>query len=166
MGWDIWEMNGKGSVYYLIFLWQMIYVRKSYAQIFKNSVFKVVNKTVDSQFLSVFPGLLNTRDSGDVVNLMLYIKLAEFIPVLFLAVNKLFSVNGSHLSNMGKPAFERAVVVFPKSCFDSSASIMPCYNDVLYFEDFYCVLYDCQAINVRRWSLVGNVPMNKDLAWL
>ena len=110
----------------------MIYVRKSYAQIFKNSVFKVVNKTVDSQLFSVFPGLLNTRDSGDVVNLMLYIKLAEFIPVLFLAVNKLFSVNGSHLPNMGKPALKRAVIVFPESCFDSSASIMPCDNDVFY----------------------------------
>ena len=121
---------------------------------------------MDSELSSVFPRLLDARDSGNVVNLVLDGELRKFVPVLLLAVNQLFSVDGPDLANMRQPALERAVVVLPEGRFDAPAPIVPSDYDVLDLQDLNSVLNDSEAVNVRRWSLIGNVSVDEDFSWL
>ena len=49
---------------------------QSYAQIFQQSVFEVVDESVYSELSFLFPGLLDDRDPCDVVHLLFHVQFA------------------------------------------------------------------------------------------
>ena len=49
---------------------------QSYAQIFQQSIFEIVDKSVNSELSFFFPGLLDDRDPCDVVHLLFHVQFA------------------------------------------------------------------------------------------
>ena len=57
---------------------------QSNAQVLQETIFKTINKAMDSKLLLIFPSLLDDWNSSNVVNLLLHVKLTQKILVLFL----------------------------------------------------------------------------------
>ena len=78
----------------------MLDVCQCNSEVLQNSILQIVDQAMDSHLLSLFPCLLDTWHSGNVVNLVLDVELSEFVPVLLLAINELLSINGPNLSDV------------------------------------------------------------------
>ena len=59
---------------------------QSYAQIFQQSIFEVVDESVNSELPLFFPGLLDDGDPCDVVHLLLHIEFTQEVFVVFLGI--------------------------------------------------------------------------------
>jgi hypothetical protein len=116
--------------------------------------------------LALFPCLLDDWYSGYVINLVFHIELHQQILILLLSALKLFSITSPYIPNMRKPRFQRAMIVLPEGCPDSSASIVASHNYVFYFKYLHWILNHSQGIYVGRRSQVSNVSVNEKLTRL
>jgi len=62
---------------------------------------------------------------------------------------------------VGQPCLKGTVVMFLKSSLDPSTIIVTSDYDILNLQNLNGILEDCQKVNVRWRSLIGNVPMHK-----
>ena len=69
-------MNDEWSISDDKFFRNLMDAVQSYAQIFQQSIFEIVDKSVNSELSFFFPGLLDDRDPCDVVHLLFHVQFA------------------------------------------------------------------------------------------
>ena len=121
------------SIYSVLFR-QAFYLIDSDVQIIQITILKAIYYPMNAELFSLFPGFLNDWNSGDVLDVMFHIQLnKDILVLLWIFANQLFSIPGSEISYIREPRFKRSMIMFFKSRFYPSKSVMAAYNDIFDF---------------------------------
>lgn len=111
------------------------------------------------------PSLLDSWNSWHVDNLLFHIQLNKSMLLVFLVPHKRLSELASQLTNVAQPWFQRTEVVLFESSLYSSTTEVSWYDDVLDSKMFDRILYNCQNVDVRWRSYIGDIAMYENLSW-
>ncbi len=118
------------------------------------------------QALTTVPGILDDGGMTDVGHLLNHIQLAQAInPLLFgRQLRQLHPLLVIQVADRAQPAIDQTQLPVLHRCPDTTATVMPGYQDVFHLEHIHRVLDHRQAVQVGVQHHVGDITVNEQIA--
>lgn len=131
-----------------------------------DSVVEAVDPAVDADFLAALPSVFENRGAGDVAGLGEDVEFTEAVHSgIGREFGKLRVVGAAEGADTGEPVIDHAVAEVFDGGFHAATAVVAADDDVADFEDIHGILHDCKEVEIGFHDDVGDVAVDKDLAW-